>query len=124
MTPHEQCYFDAIRNLLTPDLLNDRFRDRPESPFYGHCFHASIALYQLLGGKVQGYAVWCAMDSTGVSHFWLTSSSGEIIDPTAEQYTDFDIPLPYADGKRTGFRIPGTAHRLVQSVQQMVGNGA
>lgn len=120
MTQNEQRLFDAIRNCLTPDLLGVNYRNRPESPFYGHCFHASIALHQVLGGTERGYAVWKGVDSTGVSHYWLTSPSGEIIDPTAEQYTDFGIPLPYAYGRRTGFRISGAARFLVQAVQQIV----
>ena len=119
MTPYEQRHFNAIRELLTPDLLGARFRDRPNSPFYGHCFHASIALYKLLGGKEHGYAVWRADDSTGVRHYWLTSQSGEIIDPTVEQYTNFGQPLPYANGRRTGFRDSAAAKRLVQAIQQM-----
>lgn len=124
MTPNERRLFDAIRNHLTPELLGANFRDRPESPFYGHCFHASIALYQVLGGKEQGYAVWKGVDCTGVSHYWLTSPSGEIIDPTAEQYTNFGIPLPYASGRRTGFRVPRAARHLVQSIPKVVAHGA
>lgn len=119
MNSNEQHLFDTIRRHLTPDLLGANFRNRPENPFYGHCFHASVALYQALGGKEQGYAVWKSVDCTGVSHYWLTSPSGEIIDPTAEQYTNFGIPLPYATGRRTGFRVPRAAHHLVECIKQV-----
>lgn len=117
MTQDEQRFFDAVRSRLTRGMLGANFLDRPENPFYGHCFHASVALYQLLGGKERGYIVWKAIDSSGVSHYWITSPSGEIIDPTAEQYTNFGIPLPYNNGRRTGFRISKNTSQLVQAIR-------
>jgi hypothetical protein len=123
MTENEARLFHAIRAHLAPDLLTAGFKDRPDNPFYGHCFHASIALYKLLGGKDCGYSVWKAIDATGVPHYWLVSPAGDIIDATAEQYTNFGSNPPYLQGKRTGFRVPKSAKSLIAAVQSGCGGG-
>lgn len=52
-------------------------------------------MYVLLGGKEKGYKVRKAVDELEIKHYWLESPTGEDIDPTAEQYTDLNRPLPY-----------------------------
>lgn len=52
-------------------------------------------MYALLDGKRNGYKVRKAIDECQIKHYWLESPTGEIIDPTAEQYTDLGRPLPY-----------------------------
>jgi hypothetical protein len=122
MTPNEEQIFHAVRDQLGPDLLTANFKDRPENPFYGHCFHASIALYKLLGGKESGYSVWKALDATDTPHYWLTSPTNEIIDPTAEQYTQFGYEPPYLSGKRTGFRPSKAAKVIIAAVSVSTGS--
>ena len=120
MTQNEERLFRAVRERLKSDILAEEFRGRPDNPFYGHCFHASVALYKLLGGKDGGYAAWRAIDCTGVPHYWITSSSGEIIDPTEEQYTDFGRKPPHDSEKRkrTGFRPTNAARNIVQAIKE------
>lgn len=65
MTAEELAMFEAVRSCLTPNMIPARFQDRPDIPYYGHCFHASIALFKLLGGKQAGYSVCRATDDTG-----------------------------------------------------------
>lgn len=121
MTQNEEMLIHAIRERLTRDMLDEKFLGRPESPFFGHCFHASVALYRLLGGKEAGYSVWKAMDCTDTTHYWVTSPSGEILDPTVEQYTDFGLTPPYDSGRRTGFRVPNAAKDLQQAIEDHCG---
>lgn len=116
MTNKEKQLFDLVRSLLGPHLLTKNFTDRPDSPYYGHCFHATVALYKLLGGKAAGYAVWKAVDSEGISHYWLTSPQNVIIDPTVEQYTDYNLAPPYMHGKRTGFRPSHSVDVLIKAI--------
>jgi len=67
------------------------------SRFCGHCHHASLAMYNLLGGKDKGYKLQKAIDEKGIIHYWLLNESNEIIDPTVEQYTTLNRPLPYSN---------------------------
>lgn len=117
MTQNEEQLIHAIRIRLTRTMLGENYLDRPDSPYYGHCFHASVALYRLLGGKDTGYSVWKAIDCTGVPHYWVTAPSGEILDPTADQYTEYGLTPPYNSGKRTGFRVPKIARDLQQAIE-------
>jgi hypothetical protein len=41
-------------------------------------------MYYLLDGKEKGYKVRKAIDELKIKHYWLETSSGEIIDPTIE----------------------------------------
>jgi hypothetical protein len=118
MTEHEKRLFDEVRKRLVPKLLSSKYRDRPGSPYYGHCYHASIAIYKLLGGKKAGYSVCKAVDDTGVSHYWVKTPAGNIIDPTIEQYADSGKTPPYKHGKSLGFRTPQVAKQLFQAIQE------
>ena len=95
MSPHEQCVFDLVRSELRPEFVPSEYRGRVNSKYCGHCHHATIAMYFLLDGKKNGYKVRKAIDELMIKHYWLESPDGEIINPTAEQYTDLHRPLPY-----------------------------
>ena len=95
MTPSEKQIFDLVRSELNPKFVPPEYHDVVNSPYCGHCHHATIAMYNLLGGKDSGYKVRKAIDELQIKHYWLESPSGEIIDPTAEQYTSLGRPLPY-----------------------------
>lgn len=95
MTPYEQRVFDLVRAELKPEFIPIEYRGVVNSPFCGHCHHATIAMYCILGGKDSGYKVRKAIDELQIKHYWLESPTGEIIDPTAEQYTDLNRALPY-----------------------------
>lgn len=101
MTPLEEKYFHLVRQHLSPEMVKQEMRDVIH-PYYGHCHHATIALYDALGGKETGYKVRKAIDPDNLIHYWLESPTGEIIDPTAEQYSDLGKPFPYAHQTHKG----------------------
>jgi hypothetical protein len=118
MTADELEMFEAVRSCLTPDMIPARFQDRSDIPYYGHCFHASIALFKLLGGKRTGYSVRRAIDDAGISHYWLRAPSGYVIDPTVEQYTSRGLVPPYSTSVCTGFRPTRAVQQIVDCVQR------
>ena len=68
----------------------------------GSCYPASEALYHRLGGKEAGLTPMHIIHE-GVPHWYLRwEVDGETlyIDPTS---TQFDTPVPYADGRGRGF---------------------
>ena len=104
MTGDEKKLIAVLRTVLTPDLIPEQFKEHPENPMFGHCYGAAEALYRLLGGKEQGYKAQRATDSDGVSHWWVLSPTGCILDPTSTQCTDFVKIPPYAEGRGASFR--------------------
>lgn len=100
-----------VQATLTDDLLLAEFRkQRPERAgrYWGHCAVATEALYHLLGGTRQ--KTWIptrAKDDEGITHWWLRNrDTGEILDPTAEQYRDVGKEPPYKHGQGGGFQSP------------------
>jgi len=75
-----------------------------DNPSRGKCYVASIALLQFLGGKDAGYSLKTAKDECGVPHYWVENISGDVLDPTAEQYTVLGIKPPYEQGDPIGYR--------------------
>jgi hypothetical protein len=105
MTPHEARMIASVKTALTRDLLLPAFRDRPGNPMFGFCRVATEALYHLLGGKEAGYMPRTADDHIcGCTHWWLRNPAGEIIDPTVEQYADFQREPPYRFGRSVVIR--------------------
>ncbi|WP_144241496.1 hypothetical protein [Janthinobacterium agaricidamnosum] len=95
MNPSEQRVFDLVRSQLKAEYVPVEYRGVVDSEYCGHCHHATIAMYNLLGGKAEGYKVRKAVDELGIKHYWLENAAGEIIDPTAEQYSELGRPFPY-----------------------------
>ena len=125
MTPHEQRVFAFVKSELRPDMVPPEYSGMVASEFCGHCHHATLAMYELLGGKNCGYKVRKAIDELQIKHYWLESPSGEIIDPTAEQYTDLNRPLPYGSRVTQGvshFRS-NHARSIIASVQCRLSQG-
>jgi hypothetical protein len=102
MNCFEQLIFDLVRSELRPEYVPIEYRGEVNSEYCGHCHHATIAMYYLLDGKINGYKVRKAIDERNIKHYWLECPNGEIIDPTAEQYTDLNRPLPYNAHVRKG----------------------
>ncbi len=89
-------YISEIKKHLTPNLIRPKYW-RPGNALFGHCYHATQALYYLLDEKLTPYS---ATDDNGQIHWWL--QDGDIVvDPTAEQYDLQKIPPPYDKGKPT-----------------------
>jgi len=95
MDTEEKHIYDLVREELKDEMIPISYRGLIDSKYCGHCHHASLAMYNLLGGKSSGYKLKTATDELGIKHYWLVNSEGEIIDPTVEQYTDLDRNPPY-----------------------------
>jgi hypothetical protein len=92
-----------VREELTPDLLTGEYaksRTAADHPLKGYCYVAAEAVYHLAGDSGSELTVYRCSLSGGGTHWWLCSPSGDIIDPTAEQ---FPTPPPYSAGSRTHF---------------------
>jgi hypothetical protein len=96
---------DAVRSVLSPDLLKPQYRDHPDNPMYGHCYVASEALFHLLGGRASNWRPYRGRDESGVMHWWLqmTASPGGLLDVTADQYYSVGKTPPYAVGRMGTF---------------------
>ncbi len=118
MTPKERQVFDLVRNELRPEMVSEEYRQKVDSEFCGHCHHATVAMYNLLGGKNNGYKVRKSVDELQIKHYWLESPTGEKIDATAEQYTDLNRPLPYENEMRIGvsYRQTKAAKSIIAAV--------
>ena len=91
-----------IQKNLTPDLLKRKklkFRDETNK-YYGHCYHATQALYYLMDTKE--LVPMSGEDYRGEKHWWL--SDGDFIyDVTSEQYYFAGQTPPHVSGKKTSY---------------------
>ena len=95
---------DAIRAVLTPDLLKPQYRNHPENPMFGHCYVASEALYHLCGGPTSSLQPYHGKDDTGTAHWWLVDRlTGDRYDVTVDQYLSVGRQRPYAVGRAGSF---------------------
>lgn len=111
---------EKIPEVLTPDLVKPRYRGR-EHPLIGHCYHASEALYYLIGGKALGIKPMVGKDENGETHWWLQTPEGMILDITAEQYIERGIDPPYGNGRGCGFLTDKPSKRaqaVIKRVQE------
>jgi hypothetical protein len=93
----------SVRKVLTEELRTNDFKNRGYGAECGHCYHAAQAVYFLLGGSLAGYSGKQATDSECISHWWVCSPTGAILDPTSSQYIDFDRTPPYQKGRSRSF---------------------
>ena len=109
-----------IKKVLSPDLLKKKYiKDNEGNPTFGHCYAASEALYHLLGGREAGFKPVRAKDPNGITHWWIQGPSGEIYDPTAEQYTSQGDEPPYGKGKGGGFMTRNPSARATTILDRM-----
>jgi len=120
MTKAEKTIFDLVRDELTDDMVPESYKNLVDSQFCGHCHHASLAMYNLLGGKEQGYKLQKAIDEKNIVHYWLVNNKNEIIDPTVEQYTTLNRPLPYNNKKdnRASYRKTNATKKIINNVNE------
>lgn len=84
---------------LSPDLLKKEWRDQEDrKPLAGYCYVVSETLYHTWG-KQNGYQP-TQIEWEGVSHWYLSDMTGDVIDLTSSQ---FDTTPDYPLGKRRGF---------------------
>ena len=119
MNKTEQTIFNLVRAELSDKLIPQSYKGLVDSKFCGHCHHASLAVYNLLGGKEEGYKLRKAIDEKGIIHYWVVSPDGEIIDPTAEQYTELNRPLPYSNviDNRASYRKTKATKLIIANVK-------
>tara|TARA_R100001443_G_C3357794_1_gene178369 strand:- start:1722 stop:2204 length:483 start_codon:yes stop_codon:yes gene_type:complete len=89
-----------IQKNLTPDLLKRKklmYKGDP-SKYYGHCYHASQALYYLM--ETKKLVPMSGEDYRGEKHWWLQNGDN-IYDCTAEQYLEKGEIAPYHVGKKS-----------------------
>lgn len=92
-----------IRNNLTYDLLKGRKKlmypeDTSTNKYYGHCYHASQALFYLI--DTDKLVPMSGEDYRGEKHWWIQDE--EIVyDVTAEQYWSVGQNPPYDVGKKS-----------------------
>ncbi len=109
----------AVQRVLTDDLRHPKYRGNP-SPYAGHCYVASEAIYHLLGGKKAGY-VPQFIRHEGQPHWFLRSPDGRVIDPTRDQ---FKTPVPYDKGKGKGFLTAQPSKRAARVMLRVRGKKA
>jgi hypothetical protein len=51
MNKAEKTIFDLVRKELIDDIVPKTYKYLVDSHFCGHCHHASLSMYNLLGGK-------------------------------------------------------------------------
>ena len=118
MTPAEIEAFEKVRSLLTEDFIPKKYKDRKiDHKMYGHCYHATLAMYDLLGGKEKGYKIKCATDNEGTKHYWL-EKNGRIIDPTFEQYSETSRTPPYDKKGRCDYRKSNAVKQLLRIIKE------
>lgn len=123
MTEKEKTIYDLVRKHLTDDLIPKDYKDKIDSKYCGHCHHASLAMYHLLGGKDHGYKINSCVDELGIKHYWLLTGNNEIIDPTKEQYTDLNRKLPYENKKeRSSYRMTNATKSIIEKVKSDLKN--
>jgi hypothetical protein len=93
----------SVRKVLTEELRTNDFKNIGYGAECGHCYHAAQAVYFLLGGSSAGYSGKQAIDSECISHWWVCSPNGAILDPTSSQYIDFNRTPPYQKGRSRSF---------------------
>ena len=114
-SPSTDEIIEKILKNLTPDLLLEkRFVDENKhNPLYGHCFHASQALWLMTGMIYKPY--FGARDWRGGTHWWLKTEKG-ILDITADQYYSLGYAPPYEHGRPSTWRIAKRTIRLLNRI--------
>jgi len=103
-----QSLIKRIQSVLTPDLLKGIWAKQFENPMAGHCYVATEALYWILGGPDGDFVPYVLSHKTfpegldeGETHWFLKNKkTGEILDPTAEQFEG--VPILYDKGISNG----------------------
>jgi len=111
---------DIKRQVLDENWYNLNIENNIDST--GFCFAASEILYRMTGGK----SVWKIISindpndwNNGTHYFLLRKSNNEIIDITANQYTDRGIEIPYEKGKARGLRFVSRKAKLLSRLSDL-----
>jgi hypothetical protein len=108
-----------IHGALDTSLLKPHYRKQHEANpdlhcTTGHCYVAAEALWHALGGFDGPWRPVTGRDEEG-THWWLVhQKTGEIADPTSDQYTSLGEEPPYHTGRRVGFLTRNPSKRAAQ----------
>ena len=107
----------AVTASLTPDLLKKRYRDVAAGRHrtFGHCYVASEAVWYLLGDKRCGYGPHVLRTAGGTHWFLKHKETSEVLDPTAEQFTE---PVCYENAVRCPFLTPRPSNRAAIIIER------
>ena len=89
-----------IASNLKPEMVSKKYREENSTnPMFGHCYHASQALFHLMDTNVLEQRT--AIDYHDEAHWWLVdNSTDKVYDITADQYYHVGQTPPYVDGKK------------------------
>lgn len=117
---------NKIRNHLTDDLLQPKYRDSRHivlSHTTGHCYVATEALYHTLTPKQREIFKPCHLKINDITHWFLrkVEIDGDdvvftILDPTFDQFTG---QLPYELGVNSGFLTKTPSKRTITLLQRI-----
>jgi len=126
MSPLERKIFNLVREELNDEMIPESYRGLIDSKYCGHCHHASLAMYNLLGGKDNGYRLQTAIDEFNIKHYWIINNKSEIIDPTQEQYTDLGRDTPYDKilNNRASYRKTKSTKVIIENVTKKLRSNA
>lgn len=118
-------YIEIIHESLSKDLLKKQYQADYDNLHFttGHCYIASEAIYHAFGGK-EKWSAYAGRDHNNGTHWWLKNKdTGEIVDPTKEQYTSLGIEPPYDKGRPCAFltREPSQrAQKLIARINEKI----
>lgn len=118
-------YIEIIHESLSKDLLKKQYQADYDNLHFttGHCYIASEAIYHAFGGK-EKWSAYAGRDHNNGTHWWLKNKdTGEIVDPTKEQYTSLGIEPPYDKSRPCAFltREPSQrAQKLIARVNEKI----
>jgi len=89
-----------IASNLKPEMVSKKYREEnATNPMFGHCYHASQALFHLMDTNVLEQRT--AIDYHDEAHWWLVDTiTDKVYDITADQYYHVGQTPPYVDGKK------------------------
>jgi hypothetical protein len=117
----------AIQRCLTHKMLKPCFREgNKTNPLFGHCYHSAEALYHLirrldLPSAYHAYKPCRGVDANGIAHWWLQNGLGDILDPTADQYSSKGVPPPYASGRIRPFLTKPPSRKAMELISTVAG---
>ena len=109
--PLDRVFAKEVREVLTPDLLKPQYLKKlkkEDDISCGHCYHAVEAIYHKFG-KFNGFTPKYLTSKDfpeglpkGDTHWFIQNNkTGEVIDPTSQQFGK--TPIPYEKGTGAGF---------------------
>jgi hypothetical protein len=95
MLPEVRAVRRAIREDLQGAFLHKNYQRNPRNVYEGYCYVATEALRHFLGDAYRPmHMTYC-----DGPHWFLRGPSGEVLDPTADQFEDTP---PYASARGKG----------------------